>query len=126
MAFQQVIIPKGLINPNETTIVEIPENLKNAATVVARTRTQPGPNTKPEQQKPEPRVVKKTSYTRRTTPNKKPGNFDDEDYQNFCADNRQMKTSTAYPNRCAPDLYSQERQQQSAAQDCSYRGGYQY
>lgn len=33
---QKVVIPKGLVNPTETTIIEIPGNLQNVATVVAR------------------------------------------------------------------------------------------
>ncbi|KAJ3622079.1 hypothetical protein MTP99_002608 [Tenebrio molitor] len=36
---QKIVIPKGLVNPRETTIVEIPNNLKNVGTVVARPRT---------------------------------------------------------------------------------------
>lgn len=44
--------------------------------------------------------------------NKKPVNFD-KDYQNFCADKHQLKASTAYSNRCSPDLFSQEKPQNS-------------
>ncbi|XP_044271227.1 uncharacterized protein LOC123015523 [Tribolium madens] len=36
MGTQKVVIPKGLVNANETTIIEIPGNLQNVPTVVAR------------------------------------------------------------------------------------------
>lgn len=36
---QKVIIPKGLVNPYETTIIEIPKKLQNKPAVVARPKT---------------------------------------------------------------------------------------
>jgi len=43
MATQKVVIPKGLVNPNETTIVEIPKSFQNVGTVVARPRRSASP-----------------------------------------------------------------------------------
>lgn len=36
---QKVIIPKGLVNPYETTIIEIPKKLQNKPAVVARPKS---------------------------------------------------------------------------------------
>lgn len=39
MRTQKVIVPKGLINPKETTIIEIPQSLQGRAAVVAKLKT---------------------------------------------------------------------------------------
>lgn len=39
---QKVIIPKGLVNPREMTIIEIPKNLQNKSAVVARPKLERG------------------------------------------------------------------------------------
>lgn len=145
MAFQQVIIPKGVINPNETTIVEIPERLKNVSAVVARAKTQSTHNSS--SAKPEPRVIKKTSYTRRTIPKKQPQNLDkmysgsQNDYlaEDFCIDKRQnaaqMQTSAACSKRYEPDLslqgqhnvgFNPSQSQPSTVQNYDYRNGNNY
>ncbi|XP_017772439.1 PREDICTED: uncharacterized protein LOC108559616 [Nicrophorus vespilloides] len=36
---QKVVIPKGMINPGETTIIEIPSNLQKQPIVVAKRKT---------------------------------------------------------------------------------------
>ncbi|EFA07395.1 hypothetical protein TcasGA2_TC016377 [Tribolium castaneum] len=39
MGTQKVVIPRGLINPSETVVVEIPEQFKDVSTVVARPKS---------------------------------------------------------------------------------------
>ena len=36
---QKIIIPKGLINPSETTIIEIPQHLKRIPVIIAQKQT---------------------------------------------------------------------------------------
>lgn len=55
--FQKVVIPRGMINPHETTVIEIPTNLQKQPVVVAKrktdgaytpTKSRSGTNTKPD------------------------------------------------------------------------------
>lgn len=39
MSAKKVIIPKGIINPNETSVIEIPNELQGSSVVVARNHT---------------------------------------------------------------------------------------
>ncbi|EFA09897.1 uncharacterized protein LOC103314218 [Tribolium castaneum] len=52
MGTQKVVIPKGLVKPNETTIIEIPGALQNVPTVVARPK--PGTRGSPARRAPSP------------------------------------------------------------------------
>lgn len=36
---QKIVIPKGTINPNETTVIEIPGNLRKKSVVIAKKGT---------------------------------------------------------------------------------------
>ena len=63
---QKVVIPKGLVNPRETTIIEIPRNLQNVGTVVARPR--PVCYSPSMDQPATPKMTKKRTYTRKTYP----------------------------------------------------------
>ncbi|KRT81835.1 hypothetical protein AMK59_5410, partial [Oryctes borbonicus] len=38
--FQKVVIPRGMINPHETTVIEIPINLQKQPVVVAKRKTE--------------------------------------------------------------------------------------
>jgi hypothetical protein len=71
---QKVVIPKGLVNPHETTIVEIPRKLQNVGTVVARPRPKSYQSSNTGDSScastPGPKVVQKTSFVRRTYPPK--------------------------------------------------------
>ena len=63
---QKVVIPKGLVTPRETTIIEIPRNLQNVGTVVARPR--PVCYSPSMDQPATPKMTKKRTYTRKTYP----------------------------------------------------------
>lgn len=39
--YQKVVIPRGMINPHETTVIEIPTNLQKQPVVVAKRKTEP-------------------------------------------------------------------------------------
>lgn len=59
--YQKVVIPRGMINPHETTVIEIPTNLQKQPVVVAKRKTEPSPSS-PSRRSSKSRTSSKQKY----------------------------------------------------------------